>query len=135
MSTTETMKAHPGAADSSLPVASSESAKVSSRGGLVLPVIVIISISLLTTCGLLWTSAQLLNRNAQATTRHLANTMLASEARALTNLASDYARSERVARRVIADGDLAWAAENLGSFLAEAYHLSASLVIRLTVRA
>ena len=56
----------------------SEAAKTTTRGGLVSPVIVIISISLLVTCGLVWSSAQLLNRSAEATTKHLARSMLAS---------------------------------------------------------
>ncbi len=129
MSATDTVKAGPGATEGGVPQSSSESAKVSTRGGLVLPVILIISISLLTTCGLLWTSAQLLNKNAQATTRHLANSMISSESRSLTILVNDYARSDTVFRRVIAGNDGTWAAENLGNFLAEAYDLSTSLVI------
>ena len=58
----------------------------SARGNLVVPVILIICIGLLTSWGLMWSNARLLDRNAQATTRHLANSMLAIEARVLRNL-------------------------------------------------
>ncbi|MCP5114904.1 MAG: hypothetical protein GY953_29080, partial [bacterium] len=86
----------------------SEAAKNTTRGGLVSPVIVIISISLLVTCGLVWSSAQLLNRNAEVTTKHLARSMLANNTQALRSLAVDSAWADTSYRHLVARFDRAW---------------------------
>jgi sensor domain CHASE-containing protein len=129
MSATETVKADPGEVESAGQEVSAESTRTSTRGGLVLPVILIISISLLTTCGLVWTSAQLLNKNAQATTRRATNSMIGAEFAVLSNLVGTYARSGAVVQNVIDQQDETWAVENLGRFLSESYEISASLVL------
>ncbi|MDH3474305.1 MAG: ATP-binding protein [Rhodospirillales bacterium] len=129
MSATETVKADPGEVERAGQEVPAESTRTSTRGGLVLPVILIISISLLTTCGLVWTSAQLLNKNAQATTRRAANSMIGAELAVLSNLVGTYARSGAVVQNVLVQQDTAWAAENLGRFLTESYEISASLVL------
>ncbi len=108
---------------------SSEAAKNTTRGGLVTPVIVIISISLLVTCGLVWSSAQLLNRNAEATTKHLARSMLANNTQALRSLAVDSAWADTSYRNLVARFDTAWADRNIGGYLATAHSVSASMVI------
>ncbi len=107
----------------------SEAARASSRGGLVSPVIFIISISLLVTCGLVWASAQLLNRNAEATTQHLARSMLASKMQALRSLAMDSAWSDDSFNHLVRRLDQAWADRNLGGYLTVAHGVSASIVV------
>ena len=99
------------------------------RSRLVSPVIIIISISLLVTCGLVWSSAQLLNRNAEATTQHLAQSMLANKMRALRSLAMDSAWSDDSYDHLIGSFDLAWADRNLGGYLTLAHGVSASMVV------
>jgi signal transduction histidine kinase len=111
------------------PAAASEVAKTTTRGGLVSPVIVIISISLLVTCGLVWSSAQLLNRNAEATTKHLAHSMVASNLQALRSLAIDSAWADGAYRHLIVRFDRAWADRNIGGYPAAAHGVSASMVI------
>jgi signal transduction histidine kinase len=106
-----------------------EAAKNSTRGGLVSPVVFIISISLLVTCGLVWTSAQLLNRNAEATTKHLAQSMLATRTQTLRSLAMEKAWAESSHARLVERFDKAWAARNIGSYLALAHGVSVSMVI------
>jgi signal transduction histidine kinase len=106
-----------------------EAARESSRGGLVSPVIIIISISLLVTCGLVWSSAQLLNRNAEATTQHLARSMLASKMQALRSLAMNSAWSDDSFDHLIGGFDQAWADRNLGGYLTLAHDISASMVV------
>ncbi|MDH3596493.1 MAG: HAMP domain-containing histidine kinase [Rhodospirillales bacterium] len=108
---------------------SSEAAKTTTRGGLVSPVIVIISISLLVTCGLVWSSAQLLNRNAEATTQHLARSMLANNTQALRSLAVDSAWADTPYRRLVERFDPRWADRKIGGYLAAAHGISASMVI------
>jgi len=108
---------------------SSEAAKTTTRGGLVSPVIVIISISLLVTCGLVWSSAQLLNRNAEATTKHLARSMLANNTQALRSLAVDRAWADTSYRHLVVRFDSRWADRNIGDYLATAHSVSASMVI------
>lgn len=107
----------------------SEATRESSRGGLVSPVIFIISISLIVTCGLVWSSAQLLNRNAEATTQHLARSMLASKMQALRSLAMDSAWSDDAFDHLVGGIDLAWADRNLGGYLTLAHGVSASIVV------
>lgn len=106
-----------------------EAARTSSRGGLVSPVIIIISISLLVTCGLVWSSAQLLNRNAEATTQHLARSMLASKMQALRSLAINSAWSDDSFDHLIGAFDRDWADRNLGGYLTRAHGVSASMVV------
>jgi signal transduction histidine kinase len=106
-----------------------EATRTSTRGGLVSPVVIIISISLLVTCGLVWSSAQLLNRNAEATTKHLAKSMLASEMQALRSLAMNSAWSDDSFDNLISGFDQAWADRNLGGYLTLAHGVSASMVV------
>ena len=108
---------------------SSEAARASTRGGLVSPVVFIISISLLVTCGLVWSSAQLLNRNAEATTTHLARSMLTNKLHALRSLAIDSAWSDDSFNNLIGGFDRAWADRNLGGYLTLAHDVSTSMVI------
>jgi signal transduction histidine kinase len=116
-------------AERKTPAAPSEAARTTTRGGLVSPVIVIISISLLVTCGLVWSSAQLLNRNAEATSRHLAHSMLANNRQALRGLAIDSAWTDTSYRHLIARFDRTWADRNIGGYLTDAHGVSASMVI------
>jgi len=118
-----------GAVEAANRVPVTESSKPSSRGGLVLPVILIISISLLTTCGLVWTSARVLNENAQATTRSLAHSMLAAESRALGNLATDYAALGGAIQTNILNPGRVWTTELFDRLSAEDQGVSTSFVV------
>jgi signal transduction histidine kinase len=108
---------------------SPEAAKNSTRGGLVSPVVFIISISLLVTCGLVWASAQLLNRNAEATSKHLAQSMLATRTQALQSVAVDSAGADNSYARLIERFDETWAARNIGRYPAAVHGVSVSMVI------
>ncbi|MCG8378798.1 MAG: hypothetical protein MI865_04895, partial [Proteobacteria bacterium] len=110
-------------------IAVTDPAKPSSRGGLVLPVILIISISLLTTCGLVWTSALLLNENAQATTRSLAHSMLAVELRALSTLTVDYARGGDAMQGALMDPDRTPTTDLLDLQSARDHRVSSSFLV------
>lgn len=111
------------------PKASPTSAKPWSRQSLVAPVIVIISISVLTAGGLIWMTAQVLDQNAKAATQHLAKSMLSVKAAALRNLAMDYAWWNDASRPLDHRFRETWANEAFVGRLSDAYDLSATLVI------
>ncbi len=123
------MSAASGTVERAGPLASPESAKPSTRGGLVAPVILIILLSVLTAMVLVLTSARALNQNTRGASQNLANSMLAGKAKALRVLAMHHARSEDAARHLSAELDEVWADRNIGGRLAEAYGLAASMVI------
>ncbi len=109
--------------------ASTDSAKAASRESLVVPVIFIISISFLTACGLVWITAEILDRNAKTTTQHLASTMLKGGIGSLRQLASDYAWWDGASRHLMDRRDQNGIAASFGGRLARDYDLSGSMLI------
>ena len=78
------------AAEANLPTAP-EAMNDSSRGALVAPIVVIIFISLLTTCVLVWVSGRVLNRNAETVSINLARSMFEFRGESLKDITSDAA--------------------------------------------
>ena len=78
------------AAEANLPAAP-EAMNDSSRGALVAPIVVIIFISLLTTCVLVWVSGRVLNRNAETVSTNLVRSMFEFRGESLKDITSDAA--------------------------------------------
>jgi signal transduction histidine kinase len=108
---------------------SPESAKASSRESLVVPVIFIISLSVLTACGLVWITAETMNKNAQTTSQHLASSMLRDRTSALQRLAIDYAWWDRPAQGSRQRFNETWIAQRFSRGLAANRTLSSAMVI------
>lgn len=107
----------------------SDTSGASSRSNLVLPVILIMGIGLLAGCGLLWLSAEVLDRKAEASAKHLVQSLLQEEIRRLNTLALDYTWWDTPFERVFSEPDLQWADDNIGSYIADVYGVDASFAI------
>ena len=107
----------------------SENGGVSSRSNLVLPVILIMGIGLLAGCGLLWLSAEVLDRKAESSAKHLVQSLMQAEIRRLSTLALDYTWWDSPFHRVFGELDPQWADDNIGSYLADVYEIDGSFAL------
>ena len=118
-----------GEIDNSLKTGTVEESRPSTRSNLVLPVILMMAIGLLSTCGLVWLSAEVLNQKAEFTTKHLANSLISVKTQALRRLAIDYSWWDIAIDNLLVDLDRTWADDNIGSYLTETYEISSSFVV------
>ena len=102
--------------------------KDSSRGALVAPIVVIIFISLLTTCVLVWVSSRALNRNAEAVSTNLVRSMFEFRGESLKDIASDAAlNAESPGAPAEAEGQPA--AVELGKGFAKRHGIALTMVL------
>lgn len=118
-----------GEVDNSLKTGTVEENRPSTRSNLVLPVILMMAIGLLSTCGLVWLSAEVLNQKAEFTTKHLANSLISVNSSALRRLAVDYSWWGGATDDLLVDLDKSWVDEGTGSNLAEIYGITSSFVV------
>ena len=93
-----------------------------------LPVVFIVSISLVTTLGLVLTSAYALNTSAESALRHLASSMLGIEAQKLRNVTQEYGARLGGQAEAAAAGDIAGSQRNLGAYLSRTYGISMAVI-------
>ena len=106
-----------------------ESGGTTSRGNLVLPVILLMAIGLLAGCGLLWMSAEILDRKSEASAKTLIQSLLRSERQRISTLALDYTWWDTPSQRIFGELDPQWADSNIGSYLTEVYGVGSSFAL------
>ena len=118
-----------GEVESSLKSGAIEASRPSTRSNLVLPVILMMAIGLLSTCGLVWLSAEVLNQKAEFTAKHLANSLISVNLQALRRLAIDNSWWDAAVENIVIKLNKNWADDNIGSYLYETYEISSSFAI------
>ena len=106
-----------------------ETSRTFNRGRLVVPVIIIMLISILAICGLVWTGAKALNIESEETAVRLARSMVGMRLESLVSVARDYALTRPGLRDLASQFDSSWAAENLGQNLADDFNVTSAWVL------
>ncbi len=99
------------------------------RGRLVVPVIIIMLISILAICGLVWTGARALNIESEETAARLARSMMSMRLEGLMSVAQDYALTRPGIRDLASLSNSAWAEENLGQNLVDDFKISSAWIL------
>ena len=97
--------------------------------GLVLPVVLIVFVSGVLIIGILFSVGRIQDSTAVAVAERTVASLLRAERRSLGRLAKDYAWYDLTIEHVLDGLDPAWIEENIGDYLAEAFDVSATVVV------
>lgn len=96
---------------------------------LLVPFLGLFAFSILTVTGLLYLSTNGQDRNAIETSKHLAAAALETAQRELANITFETAYWDQAVKNLVTNYNADWARDNLGSYLAETYDVTASYFI------
>lgn len=105
------------------------SAGATSLRGLIAPVVLLMAVAVAALLVLLYAGASSLNRNAERTAMHLAQSMLETRRDALDGIARDHSWWDEAVEKLVEHPDQSWADDNIGSYQFETRRLSSSFVI------